>query len=187
MQSNFEMIFLESCLFLGPGYVSLHSLGLPRKKNATFEWTQDLQDKLEEIKAHCKSLPRLALPLEQDNLIIETDASEEYRGAVLKKQISEQVCRHTSGTFSDTEKRYHSNEKELLALKKGIKKFSYFLLHKKFIARTDNTQVKAFVKNKLPNTPEYKRLNRWQTFFEECQFHIEIIKGKTNVIADFLS
>lgn len=118
------MIFLESCLFLGPGHVSLHSLGLPRKKNATFEWTQDLQDKLEEIKAHCKSLPRLALPLEQDNLIIETDASEEYRGAVLKKQISEQVCRHTSGTFSDTEKRYHSNEKELLALKKGIKKIT---------------------------------------------------------------
>jgi hypothetical protein len=33
-----------------------------------------------------------------------------------------------------TEKRYHSNEKELLALKKGIEKFSYFLLPKKFIA-----------------------------------------------------
>jgi hypothetical protein len=44
------------------------------------------------------------LPLEQDNLIIETDASEEYWGAVLKKQISEQVCRYTSGTFSDRKK-----------------------------------------------------------------------------------
>ena len=45
---------------------------------------------------------------------------------------------------------YHSNEKELLALKRSFSKFHFFILPVKFLVRTDNTNVEAYIFNKLP-------------------------------------
>ena len=128
-------------------------------------------------------------------MILETDASESYWSGVLKKidynldheKIGESVCRYCSGTFSDTQTRYHINEKELLAVVKSCQKLYYFLLPKMFLLRTDNTQVKAFIKNNLPFKPEYKRLIRWQTLLSEYVFDIEIVRSDKNVLADFLT
>lgn len=58
--------------------------------------------------------------------------------------------------FKTIEKNYHSNERELLAIKNGRAKFSFFLLLKNFKVRFDNTQIKAFILNKLPHLPQYK-------------------------------
>jgi hypothetical protein len=55
------------------------------------------------------------------------------------------------------------------------------------LLRTDNTQVKAFIKNNLPSKPEYKRLIRWQTLLSKYNFDIEVIKYDKNVLADFLT
>jgi hypothetical protein len=73
-----------------------------------------------------------------------------------QNKIGESLCRYYSRTFTDTQNRYHINEKELLAVVKSCQKFYYFLLPKRFILRTDNTQVKAFIQNNLPSKPEYK-------------------------------
>jgi hypothetical protein len=134
-------------------------------------------------------LPKLHLPSESDNLILETDASEHRWSGVLKKidNDKESLCRYCSGTLTDTETRYHINEKELLAVVKSCQKLYYFLLPKKFLLRTNNTQVKAFIQNNLPSKPEYKRYIRWQTLLAECTFDIEIIHSDKNVLADFLS
>ena len=117
------------------------------------------------------------------------DSSDGTWAAVLKRiqNNTEELCRYTSGTFSPTEERYHINEKEFLAVIKGLKKFSYFLLPKRFLLRTDNTQVKAFIKNNLPSKPEYKRLIRWHTYCSEYIFDIDIIRSHKNVTADFLT
>ena len=48
--------------------------------------------------------------------------------------------------------------KDFLVVINGLKKFAYFLLPKKFVLRTDNIQVKAFIKNNLPSKPKYKSL-----------------------------
>ena len=61
------------------------------------------------------------------------------------------------------------------------------MLPKRFILRTDNTQVKAFLNKNLPSTPEYKRLIRWQGYCAEYIFDIEIIKSSKNILADFLT
>ena len=42
---------------------------------------------------------------------------------------------------------YDINEKELLAIIKGINKFEIFLLPKSFTIETDNTQVSGFIRN----------------------------------------
>lgn len=71
-----------------------------------------------QIKQHCNNLPRLPLPLENDDLILETDASEKFWSGILKKidyednkKKGETPCRCCSGTFSNTQARYHINEK----------------------------------------------------------------------------
>ncbi|KAJ9536290.1 hypothetical protein OSB04_un000538 [Centaurea solstitialis] len=165
------------------------------KKNKVFSFDKSLENQVKKIKEYCKILPKLQLPKDNDDLILETDASENYWSGVLKKidynseqeKIGESICRYCSGTFTDTQTRYHINEKELLAVVKSCQKLFYFLLPKKFLLRTDNTQVKAFIKNNLPSKPEYKRLIRWQTLLSEYNFDIEIIKSDKNVLADFLT
>ena len=57
----------------------------------------------------CKNLPKLQLPSQDDNLILETDASENIWSGILKKidydhdinKIGESLCRYCSGTFKD--------------------------------------------------------------------------------------
>ena len=53
--------------------------------------------------------------------------------------------------------------------------------------RTNNTQVKDFIRNNLPSKPEYKRLIRRQTYCSEYIFDIEIIRYNKNIITDFLT
>ena len=174
------------------------------KKNYIWDWTTDDTLQVQQIKEQCKNLPLLQLPSDEDFLILETDASENYWSAILKrkknhkekliceelnckKEHIEDVCRYSSGTFKDAEKNYHINEKELLAVKRGIAKFEIFLLPTKFLVRTDNTQVRAFIKNNLDPTIANKRLIRWQVWFANFNFEVEYIAGRENSLADILT
>lgn len=130
------------------------------KKNNTKSW-EDLDTKVvKRLKQKCKNLSRLEFSTTNDNLILETDASNNHWSAILKT-IQEKISRYTSGTFKPAKKNYHSNKKELLTIKNGVDKFTFFLFPKKFKVRYDNIQVKRFLFNKLPNFPKYKRLIRW--------------------------
>ena len=158
-------------------------------KKYRFIFSKEHEKHIRFIKSQCTNFPKLKLPLDGDDLILETDSSDNTWAVVLKRRNnnSEKLCRYTSGTFTPTEERYHINEKEFLTVIKGLKNFSFFLLPKRFLLRTDNTQVKAVIKNNLPSKPEYKRLIRWQTYCSEYIFDIEIIRSHKNVIADFLT
>ena len=98
------------------------------------------------LKDISSNLPKLRLPKENDNLILQTDASDKYWAVILKTYLGE-ICRYTNGTFNNNKINYDINEKELLAIIKGIYKFEVFLLPKPFIIETDNTQVVGFIKN----------------------------------------
>jgi len=154
------------------------------------QWKDYHTGLVKQLKQLCTNLPRLAIPEQGDQLIVETDAPDKYWGEVLKAKKNdnkEHVCRYANGCFKPAEVNYHSNEKELLALKRSFSKFHFFILPVKFLVRTDNTNVKAYIFNKLSSTPEYKRRHRWQQYFQEYQFDNEHIKGKHNHLVDFLS
>ena len=108
-----------------------------------------------------------------------------YWGVILKTDINE-ICRYTSGTFNHAQVNYPVHENELLAIHKGIKKFSLFL-QKQFIVETDNAQVSSLINKILPNEPQYRRLHRWQAYLSYYNFKIVHIKGTNNFLADFLS
>jgi len=138
------------------------------KKRINQQWQDHHTSLVRQLKQLCTNLPRLAIPEPGDRLIVETDASDKYWGGVLKERKNdnrEHVCRYANGCFKPAEINYHSNEKELLALKRSFSKFHFFILPVKFLVRIDNTNVKAYIFNKLPSTPEYKRRHRWQQYF----------------------
>jgi hypothetical protein len=72
------------------------------------------------IKEKLKNLPKLQLLRDSDELILETDASDYGWSGVVKNMdydfdknnIGESLCRYCFGTFTNTETRYHINEKK---------------------------------------------------------------------------
>ena len=100
------------------------------------------------LKNICSDLPKLRLLNENDNLILQTDASDKSWATILKTDLGE-ICRYTSRAFNNNQINYDINEKELLAIIKEINKFEIFLLPKPFIIETNNTQVAGFIRNTM--------------------------------------
>nr|AEB54984.1 polyprotein [Dahlia mosaic virus D10] len=159
------------------------------KKDYVWEWKQSDTSYIKKIKKNLTSFPKLYLPKEKEFLIIETDASNDYWGGVLKAKTAEkeEVCRYTSGSFKTAEKNYHSNEKELLAVKNAISKFSIYLTPVKFLVRTDSKNFTYFLKTKISGDNKQGRLVRWQMWFSRYTFDIEHLEGLKNVLADCLT
>ncbi|UME39644.1 reverse transcriptase [Pueraria virus A] len=161
------------------------------KKEVHWIWTQQDTDLVKKIKSKVGVLPTLYNPSPDDQLIIETDASDLYWGGILKAhkkgEAQEFICRYCSGSFKQAEKNYHSNEKEILALIRTIKAFKAYLLPTKFIARTDNTNVKYFLSTNIAGDYKQARLVRWQQYLGYYDFEVTHIKGDTNVLADAMT
>jgi hypothetical protein len=122
-------------------------------------------------------------------LILETDASNDTWAAVLMQKNGpklEDVCIYTFGCFSDTESRYPSSHKEILAVKNGIKKFRLFLKPVHFIVRTDLKHRKGMLFNQCLLEQGNTRTLRWSLWLDGFDFEIHYKPGKDNCIADLL-
>ena len=69
------------------------------KKNQT-EWSEKHITIVKRLKNICSDLPKLRLPNENDNVILQTYALDKYRAAILKTDLGE-ICRYTSRTFNE--------------------------------------------------------------------------------------
>lgn len=166
------------------------------KKDLQWTWCDNDSDLVRKVKRKVKNLPALHLPEMDEQLIIETDASNEYWGGVLKSRYpanhnsgdtSEKLCGYASGTFQGAELRYHSNEKEILAVKKVIKRFKLFIASNHFIIRSDNKNFGFFLRAKVQDDYKQGRLIRWQQWFNYYKFTVEHIPGTHNSLADSLT
>lgn len=159
------------------------------KVDTVWNWTDSDSKYVKKVKAKLTSFPFLYHPLPEDKLIIETDASDNAWGGILKavNNDTEHICRYTSGSFKEAETRYHSNDKEILAVIRVIEKFSIYLTPVKFLIRTDNKNFTYFVSKQVRGDNKQGRLVRWQMFLSRYSFDVEHISGKKNVFADFLT
>ena len=69
------------------------------KKNQT-GWSEKHTIIVKILKDICSDLPKLRLPNENDNLILQTYVSDKYWATILKTDLGE-ICRYTSGTFNN--------------------------------------------------------------------------------------
>ena len=81
----------------------------------------------------CKNLHILNLPGEKDDLVLETDASNEHWSAILNIKEGEKLCKYYSGSFNKAECNYPTINKEILTVIWGIEKFLIFLASKPFL------------------------------------------------------
>ncbi|KAL0325313.1 UNVERIFIED_CONTAM: Polyprotein P3 [Sesamum radiatum] len=183
---NFASIFIKDLAKYRKDFRPL----LKETESAKWKWEEIHTQRVRELKQVCNNLPKLAIPHDEDELVVYTDANDYRWAAVLMKKTTtgEEPCRYTGGLFTEQQAQvWQINEKEFFAVWKAFKKWPLFLLAKEFTLKVDNTNVKAFLKNTLESKIEKARIIRWQA---ECQYYcynIVVIKSHENVLADFLT
>ncbi|KAL0319782.1 UNVERIFIED_CONTAM: putative enzymatic polyprotein [Sesamum radiatum] len=150
---NFAGIFIKDLAKYRKDFRPL----LKETESSKWKWEEIHTQRVRELKQVCSNLPKLAIPQDEDELVVYTDANDYRWAAVLMKKTTtgEEPCRYTGGLFSEQQAQvWHINEKEFFAVWKAFKKWPLFLLAKEFTLKVDNTNVKAFLKNKLESKIE---------------------------------
>ncbi|KAL2506868.1 RNA-directed DNA polymerase [Abeliophyllum distichum] len=115
-------------------------------------------------------------------MIVETDASQKYWGGVLKALDSsdntEKLCSYSSGTFTEAEKNFHINEKEILAMKKPITKFRLYIISDRFLVRTDSSTCKSFMKYQVNMTDIANQIADIKEQLEIKRLEISVLEKK---------
>lgn len=137
----------------------------------------------------CKNLlinsPILQYPDFTKPFILTTDASNLAIGAVLSQGNigSDKPVACASRTLNESESKYSTIEKELLAIVWACKYFRPYLFGRTFKIYTDHRPLVWLFNLKEPNS----KLVRWRLKLEEYNYEIIYKKGKLNTNADALS
>lgn len=157
------------------------------KTNRNFVWSDKEENEFIKIKQMLREAKNLKLPDYGKEFVLKTDASNTGLGAVLLQKNSEGVLvpiQWASKKLTPTEERYAITEKEMLAIKWAVEKFSYELRGRRFHLITDHRALEQIrIKPEFANN----RVNRWIEFIQDYDFSIEYRKGADLVTADALS
>ncbi|XP_063050302.1 uncharacterized protein LOC134445147 [Engraulis encrasicolus] len=160
----------------------LHAL---TKKYARFHWTAECQQAFDQLKRLLTTAPVLGYPLDQGNMVLDTDASDVGIGAVLSQvQLGrERVLAYGSRRLSKTEQNYCTTRRELLAVVEFTSHFRQYLLGRSFTVRTDHSSLRWLTKMREPEG----QLARWLERLGEYDFNIVHRPGRLHSNADSLS
>lgn len=100
------------------------------KKRVRSVWTQQCQKSFEALKEKLISVPILNYPTENGEFILDTDANGHAIGAILSQiqNGEEKVIAYASKMLIDTQKKYCTMYRELLAGVNFVKYFRHYLL-----------------------------------------------------------
>lgn len=158
---------------------------LKRGKN-DYKWDQKCTDAFQLLKKEATSFPTLRYPDFSQPFIIYTDACQHGIGAVLAQQSEgkEWAVAYASRILSQTEQRYHINEKEMLAVYWAVTQvFRPYIFGRTFDLVSDSSAVKALKSYQGNNG----RILRWQQELCSYAFRLFHRKGTANSNADGLS
>lgn len=149
------------------------------------EWSEECEQAFTRLKQAFCTAPVRRLPLAQGLFVLRTDASDLALGAILLQQQQGEVhpvaC--ASRKLVAAEKNYPIVEKEFLAIYWAVNKFSSFLYGTEFLIQTDHAPLRAWESLKSASG----RITKWALLLQPYRFQIEVIPGKENHAADFLS
>ena len=182
--------FLGTCEWLREFIPKFLLIALPLtallSSKRAWRWTDESQRAYEALKQAFTKPLVLCRPDPERCFILQTDACATGMGAVLY-QVSNagerRIISHASAKFTQTEKRYHSNEQEYLAVIWALRKYRHYLEDGKFTLRSDNRALTW-----LDNIKDGKgKLHRWAMYLKSFNFSVEHIAGKNNELPDALS
>jgi len=149
------------------------------------KWDEHCERAFQTLKGQLTSQPVCCLPDLALPFVLRTDASDVGLGAVLLQDqgFGLQPISFASKKLQSAEKNYATIEKECLAILWAVKKFSQYVMGRKFTIQCDHQPLMHLSRIKQTNP----RLLRWALQLQPYNFQVEVIPGKSNVDADFLS
>lgn len=156
------------------------------KGNTRWKWTNVHDVAYQRLKAGFCEAVTLQYPSLQRGYILMTDASMEGVAGILCQKDEDGnlgIVSLASRGLSIAEKRYTVTELELLAIIYSVTKFRTYVLGVNLEIWTDHNALVFIDTCKLTSN----RMTRWILALSEYDYSIKHIKGKENVIADFLS
>ena len=159
------------------------------KNEKEFLWTQSEDQVFEQIfKTALHNTIALSYPDYTKEWILRTDGSMLGIGGCLVQitthndgTVTEEIIAMLSKKLSEPAQRWSIYEIELYALIFCIKTWSTLLYGKSFIAQVDHRNLSFLQQSPLA------KVNRWRLFLSDYEFVLQIIPGKSNIIADMLS
>ena len=160
----------------------LHAL---TRKNVRFEWSAACADAFDKLKICLTTAPILTLPTDEDQYLLDTDASDVGLGAVLSivTKDGEKPVAYGSRLCNKPERNYNVTRRELLAVMFGLKTFRQYLLGRRFTIRTDHAALQWLKKTPTPIGQQA----RWVEQLEEFDYIIQHRPGTKHGNADAMS
>lgn len=158
---------------------------LLKKNKGKFVWNEKAEESFEALKKILTSNPVLKNPDYTKPFIVQCDASDHGVGAVLVQGEGEDehTIAYMSQKLSATQKKYHTTERECLAVILAIEKFRPYIEGTKFTVITDHASLRWLQNLKDPAG----RVGRWALRLQAHDFELKHRKGKFMVVADALS
>jgi hypothetical protein len=149
------------------------------KKNVKFDWTEECEEAFN--KAKQVFIGKMNVYFDpKKSIILRTDASGKSIAGVLEQDGK--IIFTVSRSLTDTEQRYSTIERELLAIVFSVKKLRRYLFGVQFQVMTDHKPfVGLFVKREV----ESKRLENLLLKIQDYQLTVSYFPGKTNYVADY--
>jgi len=138
------------------------------KKNERFKWSYEAQTAFDALKVAMTSAPILSTPTDDDDFVLDTDASDHAIGAVFSQKQNgiEREIVYASRSLDRREQNYCVTRKELWAVVYFLPYFKQYLLGRQFVVRTDHAAL-TWLKRTLDP------IGRWLEQMEEYTFVIE--------------
>ena len=159
------------------------------KKNE-FVWTNDCQIAFESLKKQVANIVELKhFDVHKDERIV-CDASHNGLGAVLEQLGAEgwRPISFASRFLNAAEKKYSTNELEMLAVVWGSEYCRNYIFGRKFTVVTDHKALVSLLNgNNKKNKTMFSRLTRWIDRIIPFDFVIEHMPGAKIGLADYLS
>lgn len=181
---NFQRKFIPDCALIGrPLFAETGGSG--RKK---LKWSDDMEVAFEKLKGIMAQDITLAFPdysSDAPPLELHVDASAEGAGACLSQpqENQRQIIAYSSMGFNTTQKRYSTIERELAAIRWGVKTFKAFLYGQHFKLYTDHQPLVYLQNMRVIDS----RLARTLEDLADFDFEIIYTPGRDNQAADAFS
>lgn len=155
--------------------------GSPSSK-ASIKWSKQMQEAIEKgskLLAHSV----LTIPIESDEFLLETDASDSTVAGILhvKRNGLWVPVEFVSKKLSGAEKNWPVREKEAFAIVFSLRKFDCYLRTRKFLVHTDHQSLKWL------RDASTGKLARWASRMEEYEMEVVWKSGKEMAHVDFFT
>lgn len=152
------------------------------KKTTEFVWSPNHQFAME-FCIHQLSDAVLALPLDSDEFVLETDASNFAAGAILSVRRDDKLVpvEFASTTFKDAELRWPTREKEGYAIFWALNHFDHYLRGRTFDLYTDHESLIYMTRS------QSGKLARWSCRLAEYNFTVHHKSGSLMDHVDYFS